>query len=69
MDVIHAYVKPNLRKLTRNEEADCKTCAHAKKIRSIDGVAEYLCRAALYDIKTLACYVPANRYLDAEDGE
>ena len=48
--VIHEYALKNMRKLTRNEEADCVSCA-------VDGVDEYLCRAALYDTETLSCYV------------
>lgn len=55
--VIHKYAKKNLRKLTRNEEAYCTTCALAKKTRSIDEEDVYLCKAALYDIETLSCYV------------
>lgn len=58
--VIHRYVEKNLRKLTENEEADCASCAFAEKTRTIDGVDAYLCKAALYDIKTLACYVKGN---------
>ena len=55
--VIHEYTEKNLKKLARNEDANCETCAFAEKARTIDGVDEYLCKAALYDIKTLSCYV------------
>lgn len=55
--VIHECVEQNLRKLAKNEEADCKNCAFAEKAGAVDGVDEYICHAALYDIKTLACYV------------
>lgn len=65
--IIHAYTEPNLKKLVRNEEFDCTTCGLAKKVRSLDGVDEYLCRASLYDIKTLACHVPKYHFAE-EDG-
>lgn len=55
--IIHKHSVKNVRKLTRNEEADCTTCDFAEKIRTVDGVDEYVCKAALYDIKTLPCYV------------
>lgn len=55
--VIHEYALKNMRKLTRNEEADCVSCAFSEKCRTVDGVDEYLCRAALYDTETLSCYV------------
>lgn len=67
MDVIiHAYVEPNLKKLVRNKEFDCTTCGLAKRVKGIDCEEVYLCRAALYDLKTLACHVPANRFYDME---
>lgn len=55
--IIHKHSVKNMRKLTRNEEADCTTCEFAEKSRTVDGVDEYVCKAALYDIKTLSCYV------------
>ena len=64
--IIHAYVEPNLKKLVRNKEFDCTTCGLAKKVKGLDGEDAYLCRAALYDLKTLACHVPANRFYDME---
>ena len=65
--ITHAYVEPKLKKLTRNEIADCTTCGLAKKVRDLNGVDEYLCRAALYDIKTLACYVPKYHFAEEEE--
>ena len=58
MKVIHSYGKKNLRKLSRNEDADCTKCAFAEKTPGIDGGYVWLCHAALYDIKTLSCFVP-----------
>ena len=55
--VIHDFVEKNLKELVKNENADCASCAFSEKIRSIDGVDELLCKAALYDSETLACYV------------
>lgn len=55
--IIHKYDIKNMRKLTRNKEADCTTCKFAEKSRTVDGIDEYICEAALYDIKTLSCYV------------
>ena len=57
--VIHDFVEKNLKELVKNENADCTSCAFSEKIRSIDGVDELLCKAALYDSETLACYVKA----------
>ena len=39
--IIHKHSVKNVRKLTRNEEADCTTCDFAEKIRTVDGVDEY----------------------------
>jgi hypothetical protein len=55
--VIHSCEEKNLKKLKRNEEADCQTCALAEKTLLVDGCEGYMCKAALYDIETLACYV------------
>lgn len=55
--VIHSFVEKNLKRLKRNKEADCTTCAFAEKTKLVDGGEGYLCKAALYDSKTLACYV------------
>lgn len=56
--IIHRYVEPNLKKLRPNKEADCCNCMMAEKTRLFDGGEGYLCKASLYDIKTLACFVP-----------
>ena len=60
MKVIHEYAKKSLRNLKKNEDADCTKCAFAKKVPDIEGGHTWLCRAALYDIKTLSCFVPRN---------
>ena len=57
--VIHDSAEKNLKALVKNEDADCASCAFSEKICSIDGVDELLCKAALYDSETLACYVKA----------
>ena len=56
--IVHEYVEPNLKNLKKNENADCKNCILSEKTPLLDGGDGYLCKAALYDIKTLACYVP-----------
>ena len=58
MKVIHCYEKKNLRKLSRNEDADCTKCAFAEKTPDIEGGCAWLCHAALHDTETLACFVP-----------
>lgn len=63
--IIHRYEEPDLKKLTKNEDAVCCNCMMAEKTRLIEGGDGYLCKAALYDIKTLACYVPKE---EKEDG-
>lgn len=64
--IIHNFPKLNLRKLNRNKSADCCNCLLAEKKRLIDGVEGYVCNAALYDIKTLACFVPRTQRSDIE---
>lgn len=64
MKVIHSYSKKNLRKLSRNEDADCTKCAFSEKTQDIEGEYVWLCHAALYDIKTLSCFVPKERTND-----
>ena len=56
--IVHKYVEPNLKKLKKNENADCENCILSEKTHLLDGGEGYLCKASLYDIKTLACYVP-----------
>ena len=56
--IVHRYEIPNFRKLKKNENADCCNCMMSEKIKLIDGKEGYLCHASLYDIKTLACFVP-----------
>ena len=60
--VIHNYVEPDLKNLSKNENADCSKCMFAEKQYSQfepnEDCVEYLCKAALYDIETLACFVP-----------
>ena len=58
MIVIHCYEEKNLRKLSRNDEADCTKCAFAEETPDIEGGYAWLCHAALYDTETLACFVP-----------
>ena len=56
--IVHKYVEPNLKKLKKNGNADCTNCVLSEKTPLLDGGEGYICKAALYDIKTLACYVP-----------
>lgn len=65
--IVHRYVEPNLRRLKRNKNADCSKCIMAEKTRIIDDEDGYLCKAALYDIKTLACFVPKENEDGTED--
>lgn len=56
--IVHAYVEPNLKELEVNKNADCCNCMMSEKIPLLCGGEGYLCKAALYDIKTYACFVP-----------
>ena len=56
--IVHKYAEPNLKKLATNKDANCRNCLIVEKIRLMDGDEGYLCKAALYDIKTLACFTP-----------
>lgn len=56
--IVHRYVEPNLQKLKTNRNADCSKCMMSEKTERLDGEDTYLCKSALYDIKTLACFTP-----------
>jgi hypothetical protein len=56
--IVHAYVEPDLKNLEANKNADCSNCMMSEKTLLLDGMEGYLCKAALYDIETLACFVP-----------
>lgn len=56
--IVHKYPEQKLRKLKRKESADCCNCLLAEKKKLIDGNEGYVCNASLYDIKTLACFIP-----------
>ena len=56
--IVHEYAEPSFTKLKKNENADCTNCILSEKTPLLDGGEGYICKAALYDIKTLACYVP-----------
>ena len=56
--IVHRYVEANLKKLKKNKNANCCNCMMAEKTPLVDGGEGYLCKAALYDIKTFACFVP-----------
>ena len=56
--IVHNYVDPDLNNLKANKNADCSNCLMAEKTKFLDGSEGYLCKASLYDIKTLACFVP-----------
>ncbi len=63
--IIHRYTEPDLLNLTPNGTADCCNCMLAEKTRILGGVEGYLCKAALYDINTLACFIPREVTHDA----
>lgn len=56
--IIHKYVEQNPKRLKKDRCADCANCAMAEKTRILGGDEGYLCKARLYDIKTLACFIP-----------
>ena len=56
--IVHKYVEPDLKNLKANKNADCSKCMMSEKTPLLDGDEGYLCKAALYDIKTLSCFVP-----------
>ena len=59
--IIHNYTEPDLLNLTPNSIADCRNCMLAEKTQLLDGGEGYLCKASLYNIETLACFVPAGQ--------
>lgn len=56
--IIHKYVEQNPKRLKRDRCADCTKCAMAEKTHILGRVEGYLCKARLYDTKTLACFIP-----------
>lgn len=56
--VVHRYVEQDLSDLKKNLCADCADCQMSERTNSLEGTEEYLCKAALYDTETLACFVP-----------
>ena len=56
--IIHKYVEQNPKRLKKNRCAECANCAMAEKTHILGGGEGYLCKARLYDIKTLACFIP-----------
>lgn len=56
--IVHAYVEPDLTNLKANKNADCCNCLLSEKTLLLDGGEGFLCKASLYDTKTLACFVP-----------
>ena len=65
--IIHKYGEPDLKKLRVNKSAECRNCMMAEKTPLLDGGEGYLCKASLYDIKTLACFVPKEGYCEPMD--
>ena len=55
--VTHSFVEPDFNKLAKNENADCSLCMLSEMAPTIDGGYELHCKAALYDIETLSCFV------------
>ena len=58
--IVHRFVEQKVKNLKRNEYADCTKCALSERTKLMDGEEGLLCHAALYDIKTLACFIPKN---------
>lgn len=56
--IIHQYSEPDLLNLIPNKNADCCNCMMAEKTPLLEGGEGYLCKASLYNIKTLSCFVP-----------
>lgn len=67
--VFHYAPVKQLRNLQVNEDADCGSCALANRVIVAGDEDMILCRAALYDARTLACYVPGSDFqLVRKDG-
>lgn len=56
--IVHSFVPQNPKWLKKNKDADCTKCRFAKKTALIDGGEGYVCKVALFDTKTLACFAP-----------
>ena len=56
--IVHRFVEQKVKNLKRNEYADCTKCALSERIKLMDGEEGLRCHAALYDVKTLACFIP-----------
>ena len=59
--IVHSYEPPNFSKIGKKAprpDERCEYCMLAEKTRLVDGEDGYLCKARLYDAKTLMCFVP-----------
>jgi hypothetical protein len=56
--IVHKYVEPDFSNLKKNQTADCAQCQLAEKINLLEGGDGFLCKAALYDVATLQCFIP-----------
>lgn len=59
--IVHKYVEADLSHLEKNEAADCSECLLAEKTNFLEGGEGFVCKAALYDIATLQCFIPKER--------
>lgn len=59
--IVHKYAELDCSHLKRNLQADCENCQLSEKTNALAGGEEYLCKAALYDVETLACFIPRER--------
>ena len=67
--VVHDYAEPNFKSLKKNRFATCEECMFSEETKLLDGNDGYLCHAALYDTKTLACFVEKNKEAVDRNGE
>ena len=56
--IVHKYVEQDCSNLKRNFCAECENCQMAEKTLMLGREEGYLCKAALYDTETLACFIP-----------
>lgn len=69
MKIIHGYTSKNIHHLEKNYAANCETCALSESTNTLEGDKAVLCKASLWDEKTLACYIPKqNMGKDESDG-
>ena len=59
--IVHKYEEQDFSNLEKKQFADCAKCLMSEETNLLEGGKGLLCNAALYDVETLACFIPRSR--------